>query len=178
MKIKNSMRQTLSPKLVDYIKAAKIPFYPPEIFDCPACGFTASLLPGGLWKCPCGKHGDIVDLAMLAKDYDTEQEAVKAICRLLHIKITQMPIISAAELMDTEFPVSNYLIEKLMGKGLYILAGPPKVGKSWLVLWMAHCISLGLPLWQLQTTQSGVLYVSLEGYTPAHPAAAGQNLRR
>lgn len=130
MKIKNSMRQTLRPKLVDYIKAAGIPFYPPEIFDCPACGFTASLLPGGLWKCPCGKHGDIVDLAMLAKGYDTEQEAVKAICRLLHIKITQMPIISAEELMDTEFPVSNYLIEKLMGKGLYILAGPPKAAFS------------------------------------------------
>ena len=49
-----------------------------------------------------------------------------------------------------------------MGKGLYILAGAPKIGKSWLVLWIAHCVSVGAPVWELKTKKCDVLYLSLE----------------
>ena len=57
---------------------------------------------------------------------------------------------------------SGSLIDGLMGQGIYILAGAPKVGKSWMVLWLADQISKGDPVWGMRTTQCGVLYVSLE----------------
>ena len=53
--------------------------------------------------------------------------------------------------MDMQFPDNPELIEGLLGKGLYLLAGASKIGKSWLVLWLAHCVSLGLPVWELKT---------------------------
>ena len=67
------------------------------------------------------------------------------------------------ETENTETAGTNpFYVEKLIGKGLCVLAGPPKTGKSWLVLWLAHCVSLGLPIWQFKRQKSEVLYVSLE----------------
>ncbi len=45
---------------------------------------------------------------------------------------------------------------------MHILAGAPKIGKSWLALWLCLCVSQGQPLWNFATTQGEVLYLSLE----------------
>jgi hypothetical protein len=50
----------------------------------------------------------------------------------------------------------------MLAPGLYILAGASKIGKSWLVLQIAHHISMGIPLWNRKTIKSDVLYLSLE----------------
>ena len=55
--------------------------------------------------------------------------------------------------MDMEFKPTGFLIEKLIGKGVYILAGASKIGKSWLVLWLADCVSKGVPVWDLKTSR-------------------------
>ena len=44
----------------------------------------------------------------------------------------------------------------------FTLTGAPKVGKSWLVLWLANQVSKGEPVWGLKTEKCGVLYISLE----------------
>ena len=158
-----ALRSALKPHLTDYLKRSAIPFYPPEVFDCPACRKTAGLLPGNLWLCrSCGRRGDTVDLAMATGIYATEADAIKAVCRLLHIKITELEAISSEELLAQTFPSAPYLVDRLLGKGVYLLAGASKIGKSWLVLWMANQISLGEPVWELNTTQGQVLYISLE----------------
>lgn len=54
------------------------------------------------------------------------------------------------------------LVDGLLGQGIYILAGAPKVGKSWLVLLLANQVSRGEPVWELKTEKCGVLYISLE----------------
>ena len=77
-------------------------------------------------------------------------------------KILELNVIPAEELLDTIFAPSGTLIDGLMGQGVYILAGAPKVGKSWLVLWLAHQVSKGEPVWGLKTEKCGVLYISLE----------------
>ena len=77
-------------------------------------------------------------------------------------KILELNVIQAEELLDTTFAPSGTLIDGLMGQGVYILAGAPKVGKSWLVLWLAHQVSKGEPVWGLKTEKCGVLYISLE----------------
>ena len=45
---------------------------------------------------------------------------------------------------------------------MHILAGAPKIGKSWLALWLCLCVAQGQPLWNFATTQGEVLYLSLE----------------
>ena len=45
------------------------------------------------------------------------------------------------------FTQVDALRSKLIPEGLHILAGAPKIGKSWLALWLCLCVSQGQPLW-------------------------------
>ena len=65
-------------------------------------------------------------------------------------KIPELKVIPTEELLDTTYTPSGTLIDGLMGQGIYILAGAPKVGKSWLVLWLANQVSKGEPVWGLK----------------------------
>ena len=65
-----------------------------------------------------------------------------------------------------------FLVDELIPEGLHILAGAPKIGKSWLALWLCLCVAQGQPLWNFATTQGEVLYLSLEDSLPAYPVAA------
>ena len=76
--------------------------------------------------------------------------------------MSKLQTIDADTLLSTPLPATRFVVDRLLPEGLHILAGAPKVGKSWLVLWLAHCVSLGLPVWELKTRQCGVLYLSLE----------------
>ena len=48
-------------------------------------------------------------------------------------------------------PVSDFM-EKLP-EGLHILAGAPKVGKSWLALWLCLCVAKGESVWDFAVTK-------------------------
>ena len=37
----------------------------------------------------------------------------------------------------------NFIVDALLSQGLRILAGAPKVGKSWLALWLAVTVAKG-----------------------------------
>lgn len=69
---------------------------------------------------------------------------------------------SADELMDINFKPHTQIIERFLYSGLYILAGAPKIGKSFLTLQLAQHIATGTPIWGLKVTKSPVLYLSLE----------------
>ena len=49
-----------------------------------------------------------------------------------------------------------------MYAGAYILAGAPKIGKSFLVAQLAYHVSTGQPLWGYDVHQGTVLYLALE----------------
>ena len=55
-----------------------------------------------------------------------------------------------------------FLVDGLLAPGLYILAGAPKVGKSWLALWLCTRIVSGKPVWKFAVRSSTVLYLCLE----------------
>ena len=44
----------------------------------------------------------------------------------------------------------------------YRQAGAPKVGKSWLSLWICLCVAQGEKLWDFPTQKGSVLYLCLE----------------
>lgn len=55
-----------------------------------------------------------------------------------------------------------FLVDGLLAPGLYILAGAPKVGKSWLALWLCTRIASGKPVWKFAVRSAAVLYLCLE----------------
>ena len=66
------------------------------------------------------------------------------------------------ELMDNVFEAKSAVIDNLLYMGAYILAGAPKIGKSFLVAQIAHHISTGQDLWGYKVHQGTVLYLALE----------------
>ena len=66
-------------------------------------------------------------------------------------------------LAEKEFESIDPLIDHFLpGKGLYLLCGSAKVGKSWLALQIALCVSTGMKLWNYDTKKRNVLYLCLE----------------
>ena len=76
--------------------------------------------------------------------------------------MTKLETINAEDLQNRTYEPTPFLVDQLIPEGLHILAGAPKIGKSWLALWLCLCISQGQPLWNFATTQGEVLYLSLE----------------
>ena len=71
-------------------------------------------------------------------------------------------IMTAGELMDQQFLPKVTLVDGLLTAGTYILAGTPKIGKSFFVTQLCWCVSEGVPFLGLQTHKSTVLYLALE----------------
>ena len=65
-------------------------------------------------------------------------------------------------LMDRPLQPPNFVVDTLLAQGLHILAGSPKVGKSWLALWLAVTVAKGEPVWNMSTKQGTTLYLCLE----------------
>ena len=70
--------------------------------------------------------------------------------------------VSMATLYDTDFEGQEPLIDGLLYRGAYLLAGSPKVGKSFLMAQLAYQISTGMPLWNYPAHKGTVLYLALE----------------
>ncbi|MEW6381016.1 MAG: AAA family ATPase, partial [bacterium] len=70
---------------------------------------------------------------------------------------------SAAELMQRDIPPIQWIIPGLLPQGLTVLAGKPKVGKSWLSLhWGLGVAYGGKVLSSVDVPQADVLYLALE----------------
>ena len=76
--------------------------------------------------------------------------------------MNKLHTINAEELQNRTYEPTHFLVDELIPEGLHILAGAPKIGKSWLALWLCLCVSQGQPLWNFTTVQGEVLYLSLE----------------
>ena len=64
--------------------------------------------------------------------------------------------------MSQPLHLPNFVVDTLLAQGLHILAGSPKVGKSWLALWLAVTVAKGEPVWNMTTRQGTTLYLCLE----------------
>lgn len=61
-----------------------------------------------------------------------------------------------------DLPHQNYVVEPIIPTGLYLLAGSPKIGKSWFVLQLGIAVSNGQPFLGFKSHASSVLYLCLE----------------
>lgn len=70
--------------------------------------------------------------------------------------------ITMTELYQTAYRSRPPIIDGLLYAGAYILAGAPKIGKSFLVAQIAYHVSIGRKLWDFDVHQGTVLYLALE----------------
>jgi putative DNA primase/helicase len=85
----------------------------------------------------------------------------------------QPSIFSLPDLLSWELPPVRWTIPEILPEGLTLLAGKPKLGKSWLALSVALSIAAGCVALSAQTVAKGdVLYLALEDNAPggcSHP---------
>src|SRR5690606_36472772 len=70
---------------------------------------------------------------------------------------------TADELMTIEFPEPTWAVPGILAEGVNLLAGPPKVGKSWLSLGLGLSVAAGRTAFGSIEVEGGpVLYLALE----------------
>jgi hypothetical protein len=70
---------------------------------------------------------------------------------------------TAADLLARDFPAPRYAVEGLLAEGVSVLAGRPKLGKSWLALALSVAVAAGgRALGSIPVERGPVLYLALE----------------
>ena len=70
--------------------------------------------------------------------------------------------IDGETLMNRPLTPIPFVIQSLLPIGLHILAGAPKVGKSWLALWLCLQVAKGEAIWSFAAEKKKALYLCLE----------------
>ena len=75
---------------------------------------------------------------------------------------TRFRTIDGESLMSCPLQPLSFVVDSLLATGLHVLAGSPKVGKSWLALWLSVMVANGKPVWGMNTRQGTTLYLCTE----------------
>ena len=95
---------------------------------------------------------------------ENSEESFEEMCRKMQ-RITDpryLHTITLTELFQTSYTSRPPIIEGLLYAGAYILAGAPKIGKSFMVAQIAYHVSTGQDLWEYKVHHGTVLYLALE----------------
>ena len=76
--------------------------------------------------------------------------------------MTKLNTINCEEIMTEPLKPIEFVVDNLITQGLFILAGAPKIGKSWLALDICLSVAKGEPVLNAATTQGTALYLCLE----------------
>ncbi len=76
--------------------------------------------------------------------------------------MNELKTVNCEQLMTTPLRPIEFCIDGMLSTGLFILAGAPKVGKSWLALDMALSIAKGEKVLGRETKRGTALYLCLE----------------
>lgn len=76
--------------------------------------------------------------------------------------MNELKTVNCEQLMTTPLKPIEFCIDEMISTGLFILAGAPKIGKSWLALDMALSIAKGEKVLGRETKQGMSLYLCLE----------------
>ena len=80
-------------------------------------------------------------------------------------QINRLQTIDADTLQSTAYEPVSFVVDDLLPQGLHLLAGAPKIGKSWLALWLAVTVAKGEAVWGMGVKQGTTLYLCLEDST-------------
>lgn len=94
------------------------------------------------------------------EEYNSQMEQLHQI--RAHYDPNRLFAMSMYELFEHSYQTRPAIVEGLIYPGTHILAGAPKVGKSFLVAQIAYAVSTGASLWGYDVRQGSVLYLALE----------------
>lgn len=98
-----------------------------------------------------------------AKSNTSEEELDVIYRKMLRMRDpSYLHIVTMGELMDQTYQGRSAVVDNLLYTGAYLLAGAPKIGKSFLVAQIAYHVSTGQALWGCKVHQGTVLYLALE----------------
>ena len=84
-------------------------------------------------------------------------------------QINRLQTIDADTLQSTAYEPVSFVVDDLLPQGLHLLAGAPKIGKSWLALWLCLCAAQGKTALDVRhTAMRGAVPLS-GGQLPAYP---------
>ena len=108
--------------------------------------------------------GSIIDYLIITEKLSLKQAIDKFKYELCKLKKEKKSIysINAKELSTKKLPKPYIIVKNLLSQGFSIIAGQPKLGKSWLGLDLCYCVCNGYPFLELETTKSACLYLALE----------------
>ena len=104
-------------------------------------------------------------LANLRNPDDSIKEVERFNADRHSIRKAKIKYISALELIQKEFEPMRWTVPNLIPEGLIILAGKPKVGKSWLALHLCHSVAFpkgGYALGKIEVEPGKAVYYGLE----------------
>lgn len=78
------------------------------------------------------------------------------------LRKSKLNAIDGETLMDTRFDPVAFCVDTLLPKGVAILGGASKIGKSWLVLDLCVRVAKGEDMWGMKTAGGTTLYLCLE----------------
>ena len=84
--------------------------------------------------------------------------------------------VTMMELYDETYQPKIPVIENLLYNGMYLFAGAPKIGKSFLVAQLGYYVSKGIPLWNYKVNKGTVLYLALLPDMELQPNALARKL--
>jgi hypothetical protein len=69
---------------------------------------------------------------------------------------------SFRKIQTDQYELPRFIVSQMLPTGVHLFAGSPKIGKSWLALWLCDKVSKGEKVWEFDTQQCTVLYIALE----------------
>jgi hypothetical protein len=90
------------------------------------------------------------------------EESVKAVTRRANRSNGKITLLSAKEILTTDWPEPIYAVPGILPVGLTLLAGRAKLGKSWLSLQIAQAVATGGVVLGENVESGPVLYLALE----------------
>ena len=74
---------------------------------------------------------------------EKQSTVTQSTVKVLNPNVKKFDTVDGKSLMEQELTPIKYIVLDFLSQGLHILAGSPKTGKSWLVLWLCLQISKG-----------------------------------
>jgi AAA domain len=119
-------------------------------------------------KCPAGKSDTLIVRSAVGKDVSDHIAAGKTLDDLVPLSLLDTLGVTSEWLEAQEFPDLEEIVPGLIVEGVTVLAGPPKVGKSFVVGNIAIAIvSGGKALGFIDVRKRPALVLALEGWLPA-----------
>ena len=170
----------IRPKLLQYIKEKRLVDAEGK-FRCFKCGnknmksrteyyATAQIeynTNNEIWFCSqCGFRGDIFDLFELAELPKDKTTIIPTLAKRFNIPVERsihfLNTIDGERLMSMPLDPIKQIASGLIPQGLHLLAGSPKIGKSWLTLWICLQVAKGEAIWNFEVLKGTTLYLCLE----------------